>query len=83
MGRLAAIVAKAALNGHKVRVVRCEHINISGSFFRYVFFKSSLCHIACSCLLVMFCVTVMPALMISFMSAQEQAEVLEILEEEV
>ena len=35
MGRLAAIVAKAALNGHKVRVVRCEQMEISGSFFRY------------------------------------------------
>merc|ERR1712243_32244 len=34
MGRLAAIVAKAALNGHKVRVVRCEQMNISGTFFR-------------------------------------------------
>jgi len=35
MGRLAAIVAKAALNGHRVRVVRCEQMEISGSFFRY------------------------------------------------
>lgn len=34
MGRLAAIVAKAALNGHKVRVVRCEQMEISGTFFR-------------------------------------------------
>jgi len=36
MGRLAAIVAKAALNGHKVRVVRCEQMEISGTFFRFV-----------------------------------------------
>ena len=34
MGRLAAIVAKAALNGHKVRVLRCEQMEISGTFFR-------------------------------------------------
>jgi len=34
MGRLAAIVAKTLLQGQKVTVVRCENINISGSFFR-------------------------------------------------
>uniref|UniRef100_A0A8C4Q7Q0 Large ribosomal subunit protein uL13 n=2 Tax=Eptatretus burgeri TaxID=7764 RepID=A0A8C4Q7Q0_EPTBU len=34
MGRLASIVAKQLLNGQKVVVVRCEAINISGSFYR-------------------------------------------------
>merc|ERR1712179_639873 len=34
MGRLAAIVAKALLTGHKVRVLRCEQMEISGTFFR-------------------------------------------------
>ncbi|RKP14947.1 60S ribosomal protein L16 [Piptocephalis cylindrospora] len=34
MGRLASTIAKQALNGQRVVVVRCEEINISGSFFR-------------------------------------------------
>lgn len=34
MGRLASIVAKQALNGQKVVVVRCEDINVSGEWFR-------------------------------------------------
>jgi large subunit ribosomal protein L13Ae len=34
MGRLASVVAKELLTGCKVTVVRCEGINISGSFFR-------------------------------------------------
>ncbi|KAI9563819.1 hypothetical protein GHT06_011285 [Daphnia sinensis] len=34
MGRLATICAKAALNGHKVRVLRAEQMEISGTFFR-------------------------------------------------
>lgn len=34
LGRLASIVAKQVLNGQKITVVRCEEINISGSFFR-------------------------------------------------
>ncbi|KAJ9051633.1 60S ribosomal protein L16A [Entomophthora muscae] len=34
MGRLASIVAKQALDGQRVVVVRCEEINISGSLFR-------------------------------------------------
>ncbi|EPZ33870.1 60S ribosomal protein L16 [Rozella allomycis CSF55] len=34
LGRLASIVAKQLLKGQKVVVVRCEEINISGSFFR-------------------------------------------------
>ncbi|XP_038652922.1 60S ribosomal protein L13a isoform X2 [Scyliorhinus canicula] len=34
LGRLAAIVAKQILLGHKVVVVRCEGINISGNFYR-------------------------------------------------
>ncbi|KER21689.1 hypothetical protein T265_10037 [Opisthorchis viverrini] len=34
LGRLAAIVAKTLLNGQNVVVVRCEQINISGSFYR-------------------------------------------------
>eukprot|EP00158_Paraphelidium_tribonemae_P000641 Partr_v1_DN23042_c0_g1_i1_m26896 putative 60s ribosomal protein len=33
-GRLASIVAKQLLSGQKVVVVRCEDIDISGSFFR-------------------------------------------------
>ncbi|XP_065822731.1 large ribosomal subunit protein uL13-like, partial [Labrus bergylta] len=34
VGRLAAIVAKWVLLGHKVVAVRCEGINISGNFYR-------------------------------------------------
>ncbi|KAI8074654.1 60S ribosomal protein L16 [Gongronella butleri] len=34
LGRLASIVAKEALNGQKVVVVRCEALNVSGEFFR-------------------------------------------------
>eukprot|EP00178_Gracilaria_changii_P026359 TRINITY_DN81097_c0_g1_i1.p1 TRINITY_DN81097_c0_g1~~TRINITY_DN81097_c0_g1_i1.p1 ORF type:complete len:207 (-),score=21.12 TRINITY_DN81097_c0_g1_i1:31-651(-) len=34
LGRLAAIVAKTILQGQKIVVVRCEGINISGSFYR-------------------------------------------------
>ncbi|GFS42182.1 60S ribosomal protein L13a [Nephila pilipes] len=34
LGRLAAITAKTILNGQRVTVVRCEGLNISGSFFR-------------------------------------------------
>ncbi|TFL03617.1 ribosomal protein L16a [Pterulicium gracile] len=34
LGRLASIVAKQILSGQKIVVVRCEEINISGSFFR-------------------------------------------------
>ena len=34
MGRLAAVVAKTLLQGQRVTVVRCENINISGSFYR-------------------------------------------------
>ncbi|KAK3814297.1 MAG: 60S ribosomal protein L16 [Benniella sp.] len=34
LGRLASIVAKQALSGQRVVVVRCEELNISGSFFR-------------------------------------------------
>lgn len=34
LGRLAAILSKQALDGQKVVVVRCEEINVSGSFFR-------------------------------------------------
>lgn len=34
LGRLAAIVAKTLLHGQHVVVVRCEGINISGSFYR-------------------------------------------------
>ncbi len=34
LGRLASIVAKQLLNGQSVTLVRCEEINISGSFFR-------------------------------------------------
>merc|ERR1712121_577632 len=34
LGRLASIVAKTILQGQKVIIVRCEAINISGSFYR-------------------------------------------------
>ena len=34
LGRLASILSKQILNGQKIVVVRCEEINISGSFFR-------------------------------------------------
>ncbi|KAI7964354.1 hypothetical protein MJO29_004781, partial [Puccinia striiformis f. sp. tritici] len=34
LGRLASIIAKQAISGQKVVVVRCEEINVSGSFFR-------------------------------------------------
>jgi ribosomal protein L13 len=34
LGRLASIISKQILNGQKITVVRCEEINISGSFFR-------------------------------------------------
>jgi large subunit ribosomal protein L13Ae len=34
LGRLASIVSKQILSGQKVQVVRCEEINVSGSFFR-------------------------------------------------
>lgn len=34
LGRLAATLAKELLSGQKVVVVRCELINVSGSFFR-------------------------------------------------
>ena len=34
LGRLASIVAKTCLQGQRVVVVRCEGLNISGSFYR-------------------------------------------------
>ena len=34
LGRLASIISKQILNGQKIVVLRCEEINISGSFFR-------------------------------------------------
>ena len=34
LGRLASVLAKQILSGQKVTVVRCESINVSGSFFR-------------------------------------------------
>lgn len=34
LGRLASVVAKELINGHKVTLVRCEDINISGSLYR-------------------------------------------------
>nr|QES71279.1 ribosomal protein L13A [Helopeltis theivora] len=49
LGRLASIVAKAALNGNRVVVVRCEQINISGNFFRsklkYLAFLRKRCNV--------------------------------------
>ncbi|KAG8889039.1 60S ribosomal protein L16B [Tulasnella sp. 332] len=34
LGRLASIIAKQALSGQRIVVVRCEEVNISGSFYR-------------------------------------------------
>ncbi|CAE6417143.1 unnamed protein product [Rhizoctonia solani] len=34
LGRLATVICKQILNGQKIVVVRCEEVNISGSFFR-------------------------------------------------
>ena len=34
LGRLASIISKQILSGQKIVVVRCEEVNISGSFFR-------------------------------------------------
>ncbi|KAL5457425.1 hypothetical protein EMCRGX_G034683 [Ephydatia muelleri] len=34
LGRLASVIAKTILSGQRVVVVRCEAINISGSFYR-------------------------------------------------
>ncbi|KAI8968485.1 60S ribosomal protein L16 [Mycotypha africana] len=34
LGRLASVIAKQALNGQKIVVVRCEALNVSGEFFR-------------------------------------------------
>jgi len=49
LGRLAAIVAKTILQGQRVTVVRCEAINISGSFYRnklkYLEFLRKACNI--------------------------------------
>jgi len=49
LGRLAAVVAKTILQGQKVTVVRCERINISGSFYRnklkYLEFLRKACNI--------------------------------------
>jgi len=49
LGRLASIVAKTLLQGQKVVVVRCEDLNISGSFYRnklkYLDFLRKRCNI--------------------------------------
>lgn len=49
LGRLASIVAKSLLQGQKVVVVRCEGINISGSFYRnklkYLSFLRKKCNV--------------------------------------
>ena len=49
IGRLAATVAKTILQGHNVIVVRCEGLNISGSFYRnklkYLEFLRKRCNI--------------------------------------
>jgi large subunit ribosomal protein L13Ae len=44
LGRLASIISKQILNGQKIVVVRCEEINISGSFFR-----NKVCRGYCQC----------------------------------
>ena len=36
LGRLASVIAKAILQGQRIVVVRCESINISGNFYRFV-----------------------------------------------
>ena len=41
VGRLATIVAKQLLQGQKISVVRCEGLNMSGSFFRNKLFVLS------------------------------------------
>jgi len=50
LGRLAAVVAKTLLHGQRVVVVRCENINISGSFYRnklkYLEFLRKACNVA-------------------------------------
>jgi len=49
LGRLGAVVAKTLLLGQKVVVVRCEDINISGSFYRnklkYLAFLRKRCNV--------------------------------------
>ncbi|KAI4465026.1 ribosomal protein l13 [Holotrichia oblita] len=49
LGRLAAIVAKALLQGNKIIVVRCEQLNISGNFYRnklkYLSFLRKRCNV--------------------------------------
>ncbi|KAG1652208.1 60S ribosomal protein L13a [Nymphon striatum] len=49
LGRLSAVIAKSTLQGQKVVVVRCEGINISGSFFRnklkYLSFLKKRCNV--------------------------------------
>jgi len=49
LGRLAAVVAKTLLQGNKVVVLRCEGINISGSFYRnklkYLSFLRKRCNV--------------------------------------
>ena len=49
LGRLASIVAKSLLQGQKIIVVRCEGINISGSFYRnklkYLAFLRKKCNV--------------------------------------
>eukprot|EP01135_Chromosphaera_perkinsii_P011959 Nk52_evm12s2542 gene=Nk52_evmTU12s2542 len=49
MGRLASTIAKELLNGQKVVVVRCEELNISGSFIRnklkYMMYLNKACNV--------------------------------------
>ncbi|KAI2797382.1 hypothetical protein RDWZM_000237 [Blomia tropicalis] len=49
LGRLASIVAKTLLQGQKIVIVRCEDINISGSFYRnklkYLAFLRKKCNV--------------------------------------
>ncbi|KAK3856304.1 hypothetical protein Pcinc_037366 [Petrolisthes cinctipes] len=49
MGRLAALVAKTSLSGQRVVVVRCEKLNLSGSFYRnkltYLNFLNKRCNV--------------------------------------
>ena len=48
LGRLASIISKQILSGQKIVVVRCEEVNISGSFFRNKVCSISECNLSVS-----------------------------------
>eukprot|EP01097_Dermamoeba_algensis_P007121 TRINITY_DN4474_c0_g1_i1.p1 TRINITY_DN4474_c0_g1~~TRINITY_DN4474_c0_g1_i1.p1 ORF type:complete len:202 (-),score=57.93 TRINITY_DN4474_c0_g1_i1:62-667(-) len=49
LGRLAAVIAKELLNGQKIVAVRCEELDVSGSFYRnklkYLAFLNKKCNV--------------------------------------